>query len=201
MKRNDFISKALSELLDDGFSIKLPMTKSIDGKYGGWFNSARSEKEFVVAMKRDCAFEIFVHEYSHYLQWKHNTDFFNKKAHGCDVLFSWLDGTDFTDKQITKAIHNAIELEWDCERIAISLIKKHKLEIDIDNYIRGANCYLFFYHSVHKTRSWTSKGKSPYSTASRKLASTKLHDLPHYLCKDNYNEKLCRKHERICSAK
>ena len=37
MKKNDFIAKAISELITDGFSIKLLMEKSIDGKYGGWF--------------------------------------------------------------------------------------------------------------------------------------------------------------------
>lgn len=62
MTQNDFIAKAITELLEDGFSIRLPMVKSIDGKYGGWFNDDRTQKEFVVAMKRDCSFEIFVHE-------------------------------------------------------------------------------------------------------------------------------------------
>lgn len=198
MTRNNFIAKAVNELITDGFSIKLLMTKSIDGKYGGWFNDDKNEKEFVVAMKRDCAFEIFVHEYSHYLQWKHNRKFFNAKARSCDVLFNWLDGKRYSKKAITQAVNDAIELELDCERIACKNIIKYNLDIDINNYIQGANCYLFFYHTVQKLRSWTKNGRSPYSPALRKIASDKLHSLDFYLDANNYDKNIKKRHEKIC---
>lgn len=198
MKRHDFIAKAVSELIDDGFSLKLMMEKSIDGKYGGWFGSEKDEKEFVVAMKHNCAFEIFVHEYSHYLQWKERRSFFNKKSKGCNILFDWLDGKKYSEKVISKAIQDTIELEWDCEQTAVRLIKKYKLDIDIDTYIRGANCYLFFYHTVHKLNKWTSNGRSPYTTAMRKITSNQLNELAYYLDEDNYDSKLRKHHESIC---
>jgi hypothetical protein len=199
MEKNTFIAKAVNELLDDGFSIKLIMTRAIDGKYGGWFDDNKDQKEFVVAMKRDCAFEIFVHEYSHYLQWKHHRKFFNSKVKGCDILFNWLDGKRYSKKIVSQAVKDAIELEWHCECIALQTIKKYKLDIDVDNYTRGANCYLFFYHTVEKLRSWTKNSKSPYSPALRKLSSTQLHSLDFYLDPNNYNDKLKKRHEKICS--
>lgn len=199
MTKNAFIAKAINQLLDDGFSIRLPMTKSIDGKYGGYFSADLPTKEFVVAMKRDCSFEIFVHEYCHYLQWKFHRKFFNAKSNGCDVLFSWLDGKRFSKKRVKQAVKDVIELEWHCESLVCSLIKKYKLDIDIDNYIRGANCYLFFYHTVEKTKSWCSNNRSPYSKALRKLASTKLKSLDFYLDSNNYDIKLQKRHEKICS--
>jgi hypothetical protein len=128
MEKNTFIAKAVNELLDDGFSIKLIMTRAIDGKYGGWFDDNKDQKEFVVAMKRDCAFEIFVHEYSHYLQWKHHRKFFSSKVKGCDILFSWLDGKRYSKKVVSQAVRDVIELEWHCERIALQTIKKYKLD-------------------------------------------------------------------------
>jgi hypothetical protein len=200
MTANQFISKAVCELLEDGFSLRLPMTRSIDGKYGGWFSGETKQKEFVVAMKRDCAFEIFVHEYCHYLQWKERPEFYNTKAKGCDVVFSWLEGTDYSDRVLAKAFANVIELEWDCERTVLQLVKRYKLPIDVEKYIRGANCYLFFYHTVHETRAWTSKNRSPYSPRFRTLAQKVLHPFEYYLDTANYDGKLRRGHQKICST-
>jgi hypothetical protein len=200
MTANQFISKAVCELLEDGFSLRLPMTRSIEGKYGGWFSGEAKEKEFVVAMKRDCAFEIFVHEYCHYLQWKERPEFYNNKARGCDIVFDWLDGTDYSDKKLANAFANVIELEWDCERLALQLIKRYKLPIDPKKYTRGANCYLFFYHTVHELRGWTSNNRSPYSPRLRECAQEVLHPLEYYLDVANYDSKLRRGHQKICSA-
>lgn len=199
MNANSFIAKAVTELLDDGFSLRLPMTRSIDGKYGGWFNGEKGQKEFVVAMKRDCAFEIFVHEYSHYLQWKHRPEFFARKAKGCDVVFSWLDGAEYSDKKLDAGFANAIELEWDCERTVLDLIRRYRLPIDRERYIRGANCYLFFYHTVKETRNWTSKNRSPYSPRFRALAHNRLESLDYYLDTANYNKRLRSGHRKICA--
>lgn len=198
MKKNDFIAKVVCELLDDGFSLRLPMTRSIDGKYGGWFSGETKDKEFVVAMKRDCAFEIFVHEYGHYLQWKQRPEFYNAKAKGCDIVFSWLDGTDYSDRILKKAFSNVIELEWDCEHTVLELVKRYKLPIDVKKYIRGANCYLFFYHTVHEMRAWTSKNRSPYSPRLRECVEDTLHPFEYYLDTTNYDSKLKRGHQKIC---
>ena len=45
MTNREFIAKAVNNLIEDGFSIKLLMEKAIDGKYGGWFGSEKDEKE------------------------------------------------------------------------------------------------------------------------------------------------------------
>ena len=198
MTKNKFIAKAITELLEDDFSIRLPMTRSIDGKYGGWFNDDKTQKEFVVAMKRDCSFEIFVHEYCHYLQWKHHRRFFTKKAKGCDVVFNWLDGKRYSKKAVSQGIRDAIELEWHCETLVLQTIKRYKLDIDVDNYVRGANCYLFFYHTIEKLRAWCNNSRSPYSKPLRRLASTTLEPLDFYLDTNNYSAKLRAKHEKIC---
>lgn len=198
MTKNQFIAKGVSELLEDGFSLKLTNTRSIEGKYGGWFCSEAKDKEFVVAMKHNSSFEIFVHEYSHYLQWKHRPTFFNGKARGCEVVFNWLDGSKYSDRRVVNGFAKAIELEWDCERIALSLIKKYKLPIDREKYIRGANCYLFFYYTVYSLRLWTSQNRSPYSPRMRVLSSDKFHPLEYYLDAANYDPKLQRAHQKIC---
>jgi hypothetical protein len=200
MTANQFIAKGVSELLEDGFSLRLQNTASIDGKYGGWFSSETKSKEFVVAMKRDAAFEIFVHEYSHYLQWKQRRQFFNAKSSGCAVIFNWLDGTEYSDRCIVNAFAKAIEIEWDCERIALSLIKKYKLPIDKEKYIRGANCYLFFYYAVQELRLWTSAGRSPYSARMRALASNKFHPLEYYLDVTNCDPAMGRAHKKLCTG-
>lgn len=198
MEKNTFIAKAVNELLGDGFSLKLIMTKAIDGKYGGWFSGEKSEKEFVVAMKSNSSFKVFVHEYSHYLQWKHHRKFFNSKVKGCHILFNWLGGKSYSKKVVSEAVRDAIELEWHCECIARDTILKYNLDIDIDEYIRGVNCYLFFYHTVEKLRSWSKNSRSAYSSAIKKYALTELNSLDYYLNKEHYDDKMRVRHEKIC---
>ena len=42
------------------------------------------------------------------------------------------------------------------------MIKKWKLPIDVNEYIRKANAYVLFYNYLKKTRKWSEPTNSPY---------------------------------------
>lgn len=196
MTRKNFTCKVVNELLEDDFSVIIKNEKHING-YGGWFDSEK--KEFWVAMKNKKGFEIMVHEYCHYQQWKTKKRFFNKLIKdGVSVFFDWVDGKFYPKHVVESALANTIELEWDCECRAVDLIKKNNLDIDVDDYCRGTNAYLLYYHAVHSQRKWT-KGKSPYSPRICKLMETSIQPLDYYMNRDNISAQLEREYLKVLS--
>lgn len=186
MTKNKFIGKVVSELIDDEFSIYLIQKRKIN-KCGGWFDCYK--RELRVAYKNDYGFEILIHEYCHFLQWKNDNNFFMKKYSGCDTIFNWLKGVDYTDSKLKKAFQDVIELEWDCERRSLQLIKNLKLPVDENLYIKTSNAYLLFYHIVKSERKWSKK--SPYNNEKIvKLVPDQHFDLDFYLDAGNISKEL-----------
>lgn len=183
MTKSNFIGKVVNELLDDGFSLVLHQQKQ-HSHLGGSFDG--HSKEFVVSIKGKLGFELFIHEYCHYLQWKERRRYYNNLINGCNIVFDWLDGTFFKKNILKYAFDLVIELEWDCERRAVELIKKYDLDVDIERYCRTANTYILFYHIVRETRKWSKGGL--YTPSLIKSMPNEIMDLDFYLSSDNIKE-------------
>ena len=144
----NFITKCTRELLANGFSVLIHRKKELDG-YGGWFGAEEGEKELVVALDHDMGFEVFLHEYCHYLQWKNNRDLWDKSLLTYDILFEWIDKpeSNYTDEELNQSLHDILELEHDCESRALKLLQNNPIEnVSTDKYIRAVNAYLLHYH-------------------------------------------------------
>lgn len=189
MTKNNFISKVVNDLLDEKFSVLFLQEKSFNS-CGGLFNGC--DKEFIVAMGNRLGFEVLVHEYNHFLQWKDERKRYDSLSNGNAIISDWLGGKFFKKSIIAYATEQVIELEWDCERRSIEMIKKYKLDIDLDDYIRSANSYIFFYHAVKKTRVWATKPL--YKKALLKTMPTELMDLEYYLDENNISKKQLKKY-------
>ena len=74
--KTSFILKCVKELLAHNFSVLLHKKDNLDG-YGGWLGTDEGEQELVVALNHHMGFEIFIHEYCHFLQWKHDRKFWD----------------------------------------------------------------------------------------------------------------------------
>lgn len=150
----NFIIKCTRELLANGCSVLLHKKKDLDG-YGGWFGAEEGEKEFVVALDHDMGFEVFVHEYCHYLQWRDNRQLWDRSLTTYDILFDWIDKLDstYSDAEVDQSLHDILEIEHDCETKALKLLKNNPIEgVDTDKYVRAVNAYLFHYHLNRKLR-------------------------------------------------
>ena len=129
-----------------------------DGACGGYFDE--TDGVLVVAMKNTMSFEILVHEYCHMQQWKENTDIWKKSMKSLPIVWSWLEGTDH--RNISKHVAVVRDMELDCERRAVKLIKKYDLKIDTKLYTKRANAYVLYYNWLLLTRKWCTKKNSPY---------------------------------------
>lgn len=146
--KQSFIVKVVRELLSHNFSVLLHHKTNIDG-YGGWFGNDEGEEEFVVAMKHPMSFEIFIHEYCHFLQWKYDREFWENSTQNYDVLFDWIkDPTAQTSPEdLNQSLITILSLEHDCEKRVLKLVQNNPIEnFDTDKYQRAVNAYLWSYH-------------------------------------------------------
>ena len=117
--------------------------------------------------------KIFLHEYGHATQWAENMPLW--REHGKSASWTeWLAGRPV--RNIEKAIELSRELEADCERRTIRLIKELGVDIDIEQYSRAANAYIHFYNFMLVNRQWFHKDRAPYKVAEVMAAANPVLD-------------------------
>ena len=186
-----FITKCVRELLHHNFSVLLHNKNHLDG-YGGWFGTDEGEEEFVVAMNHHMGFEIFIHEYCHFLQWKTDRKFWDSSCEFYDLLFDWIAKPELvaSEEDLTKSLHTILAIEHDCESRVLKLTSLNPIGgFDRDKYIRAVNCYLWSYHLNKELR------KRPTNPiySERVLASmpnTFVSDLNYYLDPKNMTQEM-----------
>jgi hypothetical protein len=195
-----FTLKVVKELLNHGFSVDLRQKESIDG-YGGWFGNDEGEEEFVVAMKHPMSFEILIHEYCHFLQWKYDRQLWDKSMSTYDILFDWINfpslkycsdikDCTFTNEQLDQSLHDILEIEHDCEKRVLRLVKNNPIEdFDIDKYKRAVNAYLWSYHINRELR--IRPVRPIYSDrVMNHMPASFYNDLSYYLDKNNLTDEM-----------
>jgi len=193
MDNQKFIGRCVEELIQNNISVFIHAKKRVKD-CGGWFDI--DKKEFIVAYKNDMAFEIFIHEYCHFLQWKEDPEIYECWVEGPTILFDWVEGTDYPEEELDEALLNTIRLEWDCERRSLDLIKSFGLDVDCKRYAQGSNGYLLFYQYLRLTRKWSTK-KSPYHRSIRKKFSNKLEGLEFYQDTSNLTDNIKELFDKI----
>lgn len=166
VKLQKFIEKAIVELTNSGITVNLVneevvgLNRSDKEKCEGFF-SDDTKKILSVATKHP--FKkwslVFLHEYCHVQQYIKKTkrwlalDLPNNST--ADVEISqWLCGKKLRRRDVKKYIRIIQRMELECEKMVVRLIKKNKLEVDIDEYIRGANSYVLFYNVFLNKKKW-----------------------------------------------
>lgn len=122
---------------------------------GGFF---AADDGIVAAGKNKRFLGILAHEYCHFLQWKHEFPGFARFDKHFPAWNSWLNGKRNLNKKDLHIRFLAIRnLELDCERRTVELIRKYKLPVNIEKYIQDANAYMYFYAYIKKHRIWPNK--------------------------------------------
>jgi hypothetical protein len=62
-------------------------------------------------------------------------------------------------------IKRCIIVEHDCEQRSIDFIKENNINIDVKQYARKANAYLYFYRYMEERKAWYDIDNKPYSNA------------------------------------
>lgn len=100
-----------------------------------------------------------LHEYSHLTQWAEQCPLWAAAAG--DEWGDWIAGKRV--RNIKAQLIASRELEADCERRTIRLIRELGAPVDLERYARCANAYVHFYNTIAETRKWYAKGREPYN--------------------------------------
>jgi hypothetical protein len=129
-----------------------------DNAVAGWFDE--DAKEIVVSLKCEDYLENLVHEYNHFLQLIECEPKYLVLSRGdsnmLEELWGWLDG-DFEFVSVKRkniVFSSVLEMELDCERRSVEMIKKYELPISLENYTHAAWVYIHYYNYVKKYRTW-----------------------------------------------
>ena len=136
------------------FSVDEP---KIEGnKVGGYFSDEDNE---IVITSKDGWDEILVHEFCHYLQCKEKSKYWTNldidNTNCLDLMWKWLNNEiELSKPKLDMIFARVRDMELDCERRTVKLIKQFNMTIDIKEYICQANIYIYYYNYAKVTRKW-----------------------------------------------
>ena len=109
---------------------------------------------------------IFVHEFSHFEQWRGQCEtwkkcFFAGEDKTSEII-EWVKGKEVKKGPLKKYYKALKYLELDCEKRTVKNIRKFELPIDLDDYARKANAYVLFHDYIYFYRKWYKVGRVPY---------------------------------------
>jgi len=156
----DFVTNRCDELSVRLKLVNKPYVITGGMSCGGYFDASN----LILCLGMDSPEGIrlgsLAHEANHMEQWAKKkkvwTDFEITGGLDIGVLISlWLKRlVELNDKQLTEYIRKSQNLELDCEKMAVKVIRKWGLDINIDRYIQMANAYVKFYEVMKRERKW-----------------------------------------------
>lgn len=187
-KEINFVESVRSVCKENGVKFNLLNKKNVivDGtRCVGYFT--HEPPELTCAINRPDFIPILVHESCHLDQYLEDPTPFEQE----DIIDEWLHGKEFTQKEVNKCIKNSISLELDCEKRSVKKILEYGLDINIDQYIQGANAYILFYNFVKKNRMWYKKDAPPHQK------DIVYQNMPKKFMSDSYYYRLNPKIEKL----
>lgn len=127
----------------------------------GYFDEVN--KVLAVAMGGNRPIEILAHEFSHFTQWDEQCAIWVKAVKYEAIENFWAYVTGQKSNNPIKSLSISRDLELDCEKRTIELIKCHGLDIDIDYYHKKANAYVYFYNWMKESKRWCKPDNTPYN--------------------------------------
>lgn len=165
MTEDEIVSEITRRSWRFGVSVLLAPGDSVnaDGlRCSGYFSGDCDMPQLVVARGSERWLGTLLHEYSHLTQWAEGAPIWtNDKAANWSA---WLEGKPV--RGIKHQIAMSRDLEADCERRTIRLMRELDAPIDVEKYTRGANAYVHFYNLIAEARKWYAPDRRPYNMPS-----------------------------------
>lgn len=170
MSKND-----VNIILKNSTSIEVP-GENVNTSGGFWDDSNILEPIFGCAIGYPVErwLQIFAHEYCHFLQFlDHDQCWLNFRSLRNEDTDKVFNNKPIEEWKLLQIIKFSKNIELDCEKRTVALLKKYKVPIDISTYIQKANVYIHFYNHIKTYRQWPPVDKVPYMIPSIiKTAST-----------------------------
>jgi len=121
---------------------------------GGSFDP--DNKNIEVCINEEGWLGTLTHEFCHLLLYFKNSNKKNKKENeASEYMWRWLDkDVELENYRIKKYVDTVKYMELECEKLTVKYIKKYSLPIDLEEYVKCANCYIYYYNFIYLHRTW-----------------------------------------------
>ena len=144
LNQQDFVLNVIDTCLENKINLRLFNEPPEEG-CSGYF----SDDELLCLTNREDWIEILVHESCHMDQFLEDDPLYTHPlVKDFDIWDSSL--LKHCPEKAEEAFKVWTEMEIDCDIRSVKKIKKYNLPIDVDEYIRRANCYHQSYYYFHK---------------------------------------------------
>lgn len=170
MTNEQFLGNTLAEMVSSGVTVQFNK-RIYNSKHSyNFFNDDPKPELYVNYFSEhiDDWFTIYIHEYGHFLQWKNEWEKWEPYNKYVVSMNSYLDNENNTVTR--KTVRKIQEIEIDCEKKVLKLIKKHKLHIDVAEYTQNTNLYIYCHIFFRKYR----KFYTPYNKELLQMMPKKL---------------------------
>lgn len=134
--------------------------------------------------------DTYVHEYCHFLQSYYETPIYKTYWKPLkSIIYTEKDLKTSNQKLIETQMHIIRQMETECCKMSIGLIKFYDLPINIIQSAKVSNAYIFYHHLVEENKTW--KCKDYYSRNILSCMPTRI--------QSNYAEKMPKKYYKIMS--
>lgn len=167
MTPEEFEEKIRQDCKACGITLKVSKYRSLrdaEGVSNGWFDG--ETLAYAKGQPVEKWFPVALHEYNHMCQWSEGDPIWHNavQEESDEYLWEWLHGNvELPSKKSHLYAMTNLQLELDCERRSIKMIRELALPLDPSYYAQTANAYVLFYHMVSKHRKWYQIGKEPYN--------------------------------------
>lgn len=175
-----------------GETIKFPDDRSY---VSGYWDSMGNKLAVAGGQSENCFITTLAHEYCHFLQEREKAQIV-KDSRKYDCIWDWLeDDPDHISNKILKSINVFKDLELDCERRTVKLLKQFNCPINTQYYCKQASAYVYYYTMLPEIRRWFTPYEVPYKyTSLIRLMPTNLkgtyRNVPNQI-RDIYLKKYC----------
>lgn len=125
---------------------------------GGYFGIKPPVLGCAIGQPEEDWLGTLVHESCHIDQWVENVqvwkDIYPKGKDLDDMFDKWINGKDYPIAVVVDFLKKIQLVELDCEKRSVNKIIEHNLPIDIKQYIKNANAYIYFYRAILGARQW-----------------------------------------------
>lgn len=197
-----FIKHVRKRCKETGVELKLVDDISVgcgEVKCGGYFDSDNLVLACATIDLQDPIrwVTLLAHEYCHLEQWAENSEIWNSTTIGdydaLTIWDMWLNHyVELNEEQLTKYTNIAMNLELDCEKRTVEVLREFSLPFDIGVYTQRSNAYAIMYQFCKKYRKWNIPGRSPSGMVEVYSILSKEFDMDYYNLPKDYEE-MCLK--------